>query len=196
MDSGYGVWDAIGQVWLTRGVSLEAANRFRSEHVRQANYSEAALRWVSVEPYDPGKIIARCMHCDWEVSEATAAEEVITCCPNCGNKGLPVDPEKDVTVQINWGELKILSVWAEQWARQGDESSPMEGYNCVRTVHSICRRLQRQHPGMIPLTLAGEIRQLQEAGLVVETNFDARENFPPDFCRPDGAEGESEDSGE
>jgi predicted RNA-binding Zn-ribbon protein involved in translation (DUF1610 family) len=39
-------------------------------------------------------------------------------CPNCGSQGVRCDCDKDMAVEINWHELRILVTWAEYWAQQ------------------------------------------------------------------------------
>lgn len=170
----YGVFDSIEHKWLFKGESEQEAIDFKNNYLAD---KPSLSRWVEAKVYDPDKVVSRCVHCDRGVTEKEYEEGTITCCPNCGNKGNPVSPDDDVSVNINWGELRILGIWAENWARKTDQLNP-SGYSGIRTVHSICRRLQRQFPDKTPLTLAGEIREIQEMGLTVETSFDARENLP------------------
>ena len=78
-------------------------------------------------------------------------------CPKCGSQGVPCGVEKDVTVEINWHELRILVIWAENWAQQckrraSDDSSE----KMPKTVTAIARRLQAQRPTFGPLTLSEE----------------------------------------
>lgn len=86
-------------------------------------------------------------------------------CPKCGNQGVPCGCTGDVRVEVNWHELHILTVWAENWAQEvsrrassnpADKGSPL-------VVSAIARRLQRQHPELAPLTLAEEIAGLPAA---------------------------------
>ena len=82
-------------------------------------------------------------------------------CPKCGSQGVPCGVEKDTTVEINWHELRILVIWAENWAqhckrqRSDDSSEKMP-----KTVTAIARRLQAQRPAFGSLTLSGEIAAL------------------------------------
>jgi predicted RNA-binding Zn-ribbon protein involved in translation (DUF1610 family) len=81
-------------------------------------------------------------------------------CPKCGNQGVPCDTEKDTTVEINWHELHILVVWAENWAQNRRASSTKDDQKMPITVSAIARRLQAQKPAFGPLTLSGEIASL------------------------------------
>jgi hypothetical protein len=38
-------------------------------------------------------------------------------CPECDARGVPCSVEQDVCVEINWHELHILGIWAENYAR-------------------------------------------------------------------------------
>ena len=76
-------------------------------------------------------------------------------CPRCGYDGVPCSPDEDVSVDINWHEMRILTLWAMNYAN--------ERYVKGRGVlTAICQRLQKQYPDMTPLTFAGEIKQVRE----------------------------------
>ena len=80
-------------------------------------------------------------------------------CPKCGCKSTPCDPKLDVTVDINWHELRILGVFAENWATSITAES---GTEPSRIVTAITSRLHRQYPEYTQLTLRGEIAALPE----------------------------------
>ena len=82
------------------------------------------------------------------------------CCPKCGDKGVPCDTALDLFVRVNWHELRVLGIWAENYAHSCDSKD--ETSHLTKTVHAITGRLQRQFPGKTPLTLSGEISQLKE----------------------------------
>ena len=90
-------------------------------------------------------------------------EEIQGCwgCPKCGSPAVPCGVEKDTTVEINWHELRILVIWAENWAahckRQANDDSSAR---MPKTVTAIARRLQAQRPTFGSLTLSGEIAAL------------------------------------
>jgi DNA-directed RNA polymerase subunit RPC12/RpoP len=117
-------------------------------------------------------VAARCTRCGVEFTEAQIA--VADRCPACGSKGVPCDPAKDVDVRINWHELRILCMWAENWAHRCDVSHEDGHEPMVPLVHVIAARLQAQRPELAhsPLTMSGEVRQLREAfpGAKVETH--------------------------
>lgn len=102
----------------------------------------------------------RCTRCATEFSEADI--EGANGCPKCGAKGVPMLIKNDVTIRVNWHELRILGIWADNWAGACDEREP-EGGDAKLTVAAILRRIQAQHPERDPLTLLGELQQLQES---------------------------------
>lgn len=112
-------------------------------------------------------IFCRCVRCRGEFTEAQITGK--NACPGCGNAGAPMSPDEDVTVAINWFELRILCIWAEQWANatkaRGQDTTDMLG-----CVFGIAKALQEQHPTRTPLTLSGEVAQLREQypGMVTE----------------------------
>ena len=101
------------------------------------------------------EIIARCITCNREFTEEDIKDSMK--CPYCGDIGIPCSPKNDVTIKINWHELRILTIWAEQWASRCKENSTMPV-----TVEAIARRLEKQYPNKTPLTLAGELSQLRK----------------------------------
>ena len=91
------------------------------------------------------------------------------CCPKCGDKGLPCDPNDDVMVLVNWHELRILGIWAENFAQACQTRNPGgDGEARPEIIHAITRRLQRQFPDKTALTLSGEIMQIKDSGLGIE----------------------------
>jgi len=106
--------------------------------------------------------IARCCLCEHTVESL----EGLTCCPNCGTDYPPNLLTDDVTVQINWGDLRALVIWAERWAGQAKQYPDM-----LRFVYALAKRLRRQHPDRIVLTLAEEIEELRREYGRVETNL-------------------------
>jgi len=122
----------------------------------------------------------RCTQCAAEFSDAEA--EGITRCPKCGDPSVPMLISDDVTVKVNWHELHVLCVFAENWARKVDEDmkddSPIKH---LLNIMCIAERLQRQHPDKAPLTLFSEIRQLRKdvaesddmSGVKIVTDIDS-----------------------
>lgn len=89
-------------------------------------------------------------------------------CAACGTKNLPVFDNDQVDANINWGELRLLIIWAERWG--------IKAVGGAGTVYAISERIGLQHPERIakyPLTLAGEIGQVKDefGDENVETDF-------------------------
>ena len=99
------------------------------------------------------KEVIWCTCCGGRFSEEETAG--VSCCPKCGNEGVPCSCDQDTTVEINWHELRILAIWAENWARHCKDTPEMP-----LVVQAIARRLQSQHPDFTQLTLSGEIASL------------------------------------
>lgn len=81
-------------------------------------------------------------------------------CPKCGNQGVPCGCDQDVKVEVNWHELRILTIWAENWAHKIDKADEADSIAPELVVQAIARRLQRQHPNLTQLTLSGEVAAL------------------------------------
>ncbi len=84
-------------------------------------------------------------------------------CPKCGDEGVPCACANDVTVTVNWHELRILGIWAEKWARHCANKPTADSRTMPLKVQAIARRLQRQHPDQPPLTLSQEMAELPAA---------------------------------
>ena len=114
--------------------------------------------------------VARCIICSYEANQ----EEInrgLSCCPRCKSTSIPCDPLEDTFIEINWHELRILSIWAENWAQQMDNLNQSDGRN-QEVIASIVSRLEKQFPDKTPLTLSGELRQLQKTYPSLKANFD------------------------
>jgi predicted nucleic acid-binding Zn-ribbon protein len=80
-------------------------------------------------------------------------------CPKCNSLAIPCHCDADLRVEVNWHELHVLCVWAEQWARlRADKDSGSK--SMPHTVAAIARRLQRQFPDLNALTLSQEVAEL------------------------------------
>lgn len=126
-----------------------------------------------VSGYKDETKIARCVQCAGEFSEIEM--EGATACPGCGTKAIPCTIKEDVTVEINWHELRILTIWAENWARKIQNDDPKNDGSLL-TIMSIAGRLQRQHPEKTALTLFSEIRNLRK-DYNIETDIDNDEHL-------------------
>jgi predicted RNA-binding Zn-ribbon protein involved in translation (DUF1610 family) len=110
------------------------------------------------------------------------AEEVegVSACPKCGDKGTPCDTANDVSVHVNWHELRVLGIWAENWAQHCTKTEPRDHPSgLLHVVHAITRRLQRQFPDKTPLTLSGEIMQVRDHGYGIESVGIAKNSMIP-----------------
>lgn len=105
-----------------------------------------------------------CTLCGFQVESF----EGLTECPNCGTDGVPCHNDNQVTVSINTHELRLLCIWAENWA--GQTEAPVD------VVYAIAARLRKQLPKDkqdLPLTMADEFRALKDAGFDYKTNHPA-----------------------
>lgn len=58
--------------------------------------------------------IIRCLMCRSETSEDQVPPNTMAC-PSCEAKVLPEYVDQDVDIRINWHELRILYLWANEW---------------------------------------------------------------------------------
>lgn len=150
----------------------EAASKFIDEYypgedVKSVRYG---LKIIYVSGYNDETKTTRCTQCGSEFSDNEIEEK--TACPECGSTGVPMAISEDVEVKINWHELRILSIWAENWGRQCDKQEEDESKKTnLYTVMSIAERLQKQFPDKTPLTLFSEVRDLRKS-YDIETDID------------------------
>lgn len=106
---------------------------------------------------DPEQKTVRCTDCHAEFTNSEISS--VSACPKCNTASLPMAIEDDVTLPINWHELRILTMWASNWAERFDEKSE----HSKITLHKIIRRLEKYRPkNAEALTLVAEIKELQE----------------------------------
>lgn len=96
----------------------------------------------------------RCTECRGEFSD----DEVYDACPNCGTCGVPMSITEDVTIKINWHELRILCMWASNFA----SSFSGEAQRSQKALATIIRMIRAQHPEMGPLTMTEEIQEVAD----------------------------------
>lgn len=97
----------------------------------------------------------RCTICRSEFTDAEI--EGASACPVCNRTSVPERIADDVTVKVNWHELRILGMWAENWAMRNDDAE------MARTVRIITSLLHQQYPEKPPLTMSEEMRDLRDA---------------------------------
>ena len=104
-----------------------------------------------------------CVDCGHRVSYRDSRG--LSGCPSCGSTSIPCSAIDDVDLKVNWHELRILIIWAENWAAHCDGRDPPEGSPrrwMMPTLKAIAKRLQTQYPSRITLTLAGEFAELKQ----------------------------------
>lgn len=89
-------------------------------------------------------------------------------CPSCESTFSPCANKYQFDVNINWHELHILAVWAENWQR--DKKLP-------KVVYPIIKRIKEQYPHMPPLTLAEELGQVAASHSIATNNPKLREDI-------------------
>lgn len=102
----------------------------------------------------------RCPLCGAEFTDAEITNA--KACPACGCKSAPSTIANDVTIKTNWHELRILGIWADNWAQ---EKGLKEGR---MVLAAILNRIRRQYPDAPPLSMAGEFAELEKAGFQLE----------------------------
>lgn len=121
-----------------------------------------------------------CTRCNkgFTEEEATGAQA----CPGCGTKSLPMAGDAFVNIRINVHELRILGIWAENWAVEADNKQldNASHESLKETVNIICDRIRAQLPAKLnqPLTLSAEIKELEAQFPGTQLFRDGREEIP------------------
>lgn len=99
----------------------------------------------------------RCVVCRSEFSD----DEIVGAlqCPKCGDTGVPMSISEDIEVKINWHELRILCIWAKNFA----ESISKETTGATETVDAIVDSLSKYRPcGAAPLSVKEEFQEMAD----------------------------------
>lgn len=109
----------------------------------------------------------RCSKCDAEFTEAETAGA--TGCPKCGTTSLPYDTDNDVTIKINTSALRILGIWAENYAVSVDNRHLDEAHRepLKDAVTKILAGLHKQLVALgkdVPLSMSDEMGEIRKAG--------------------------------
>ena len=80
----------------------------------------------------------RCLVCRSEFSRKELQNNMS--CPVCGYQGLVMLTSGDVSININWFELKLICMWAESLVLQTG------GSETIKVFYSIIKELAKQVP--------------------------------------------------
>lgn len=94
-----------------------------------------------------------CLDCGEEIT--LSEDHEIYGCPNCGATSIPADLDDAVTVTITNHELRILSIWASNWAYEHTTTD----LDLAKPISVILARLGTQT--LAALTLSQEIADLR-----------------------------------
>ena len=99
-----------------------------------------------------------CNACGFKVKSFEGLEK----CPQCGTTGIPCSYDNQVNISINIQELRVLAVWAEQWASNAKDEK--EQHQMAIVLRSIQKRINDQLQPLgkkIPM-LSDEIQGLKD----------------------------------
>lgn len=105
--------------------------------------------------------MTRCIQCRAEFTGDDPTLIGATSCPSCHADSTPMDTCQDTSININWHELRILTIWASNYVRVAGLTG-----GSTKTLDIIIKHLeaQRQSPDWPALTLMGEVAELRNAG--------------------------------
>lgn len=159
-------WDELRRVPDGQAHFIVPAADAAAEHARKG-YGGADYIAPPREPRpDDDEPHLRCTMCGFGVTRGQSRDG-LSACPRCGDTGTPMAIADDVEVKVNWHELRILCMWAEQHAASLKDREP----TLQRVVNVIAGRLHAQHPERPGLTFTAEFDELRRAYPGAETNF-------------------------
>ena len=143
----------------------------------------------------PSSGFTRCAVCETVfANDAPEMQEASmdTGCPACGSTSVPHDPAHDVTLTINWHDLRCLAIWAENYVLASKADPQWE-----RAWEAIKRRLRSVQPeGAAGLTLFDEIQQIRDEGYDVTLHDgNAHGSHPFGALEPDDDDPEADHAG-
>lgn len=144
---------------LAKGKRREGEEAMTREHTKSARVEAKTTR---------------CTTCSAEFSDEELERHTLdvdgpdrASCPACKSPSVPMSIAQDVKIDINWHELRILTIWASNYAET--LGSDARAAQSRASLAQIIRRLERQRPENFPaLTIVGEVRDMQRAGIDVE----------------------------
>lgn len=95
-----------------------------------------------------------CVECRKTFTDEETA--TVTACPACGTTGLPALISDSLDIKITRHELRILLMWASNYAHDIEKSSPT--LSAIKCVEGIAKGIREQHPEADPLTLSEELQ--------------------------------------
>lgn len=98
----------------------------------------------------------RCILCESEFTDIEI--EGVSCCPNCGDDSVPCSIDQDITVKINWQELRILAVWATNWA---ELHCGARDQDCISKIVDRLK-LQKPNESFGSFTVEEEVQQIAD----------------------------------
>jgi hypothetical protein len=107
--------------------------------------------------------VVRCPACMEQFAESYILD--LDACPFCASKAMIQYPENDVTLNINWDDLRLLANCAQSYCDDQISDEP-EIHEEIELILSKLRSLQP--PGGDPLTLKDMLAQLREKGVRVD----------------------------
>lgn len=99
-----------------------------------------------------------CVECRGVFTDAET--EHVTSCPRCGTAGIPADLREMLDLKITRHELRILTIWATNYAQKLLNSDPLS--NAPNCVQGILNGIRAQHPGIGPLSLQEELQDVAD----------------------------------
>lgn len=99
--------------------------------------------------------------------------EGATCCPSCGTLGIPAALNNTATVTLTGHEWRLLTIWADNWARKICAKDELPGYDSVAAIGGVIGEIHRQAPSLGGLTMSEEIQELADhLGTEIEQSVD------------------------
>ena len=110
-----------------------------------------------------------CVECRSTFSAEELDRSGATSCPTCGSTGIPADLKDALELHITRHELRILTIWAANYAYQCDKKD--ENSHLMTVVNGIIKGIRSQHAEVGPLSLHEELQEVADAGHKVQSSI-------------------------
>jgi hypothetical protein len=126
-----------------------------------------------------------CTRCNYQVQTFDGLDK----CPSCQTKSHPCAYVDQTNISINIHEIRLLCIWAENWASKLDKDQPHSEID-ADVVYAIAERIKKQLPeslSAVPLTMRDEFMELKKKHPEFKTNHPAAdtpelgENYSPNM---------------
>lgn len=82
-------------------------------------------------------------------------------CPSCHTAIMPMKIRDDITIKLNWQDLRVLAIYAKRWTTFFDLTKK-DDQDCMKAFNRLIEKLlMYQPPNSLPLTIENEVVEVK-----------------------------------